>query len=67
MKADSYFQCTLTRDTIDGKRGSIESVEWVAKHIAVIGQPVRCNGHIWVITHVGQESADPRSAHECKT
>jgi hypothetical protein len=30
-------------------------------------QDVRCNGGVWKIIHVGQESADPRSAHECKT
>lgn len=69
MKSDSYIQCTLTRLQITPGGGTqqVELVEWVAKPIAHEGRYVTCNGRWWLIAHVGQELADPRSAHDCRT
>lgn len=63
--SDTYVQCTLVRHDESNRR--VVMVEWVPKHLAALGKRVKCNGHEWGIVEVGQESADPRSAHECRT
>jgi len=65
MRKEKFWQCTLRRSNEAG--GIVEMVEWLQKSLAEVGREVSCAGQQWSVIHVGQESDDPRSAHECKT